>query len=329
VYASRVRLAGAVLLLAALTFPTAHAQAGARAIDRTVLGSASDCLWSGASAINAAGDAAGDCLTPSNQIHAALWRDGKFTDLGTLGGTSSTAAGINATGQVVGQSFTLDGQTHAFLWENGTMLDLGTLGGTFSAASAINNRGQVVGTSTTADESPRAFLWHDGVMTDLGTLGGAWSGASDINDRGQVVGSSPGAGQLGPHHAFVWERGRMTDLGMPASWSFTSPYAINASGDVVGQCGTPQEEHACLYRDGSWVDLGALEAGTVHSGATDINSQGQIVGYSSTIAGGNRPILWHDAAMVVLDANGGAAGINDRGQIVGTDGQSSVMWTRR
>src|SRR6185369_11174574 len=69
------------------------------------------------------------------------------TDLGTLGGRTSTATGINASGQVVGSSSLMLGDgtpVHAFLYAGGKMMDLGTLGSTRSSASAINALGQVV-----------------------------------------------------------------------------------------------------------------------------------------------------------------------------------------
>jgi hypothetical protein len=47
--------------------------------------------------------------------HAYLWRLGKATPLGTLGGKSSVAMHINDRGQVVGWSQTARGVTHAFL----------------------------------------------------------------------------------------------------------------------------------------------------------------------------------------------------------------------
>src|SRR5450631_3693211 len=68
-------------------------------------------------------------------------------DLGTLGGSNSTAYGINDFGQVVGQSnISGDATGHAFLYSGGHMLDL-TPGGSNSAAYGINDFGQVIGQS--------------------------------------------------------------------------------------------------------------------------------------------------------------------------------------
>src|SRR5690242_1795995 len=72
-----------------------------------------------------------------------------ITDLGTLGGATSSASATNDAGTVVGQAATADGNGHAFRWRPQTgMRDLGTQGGpyAFSQAYGLNNRGQVVGT---------------------------------------------------------------------------------------------------------------------------------------------------------------------------------------
>src|SRR4051794_5520486 len=62
---------------------------------------------------------------------------GGTTNLGTLGGGTSTAYGINGSGQIVGSSQTQASVDHAFYWQAGTMTDMGTLGGSYSYARGI------------------------------------------------------------------------------------------------------------------------------------------------------------------------------------------------
>src|SRR5437016_2529260 len=92
-------------------------------------------------------------------IHAFLANGspGGMIDLGSLGGTSSTARGINATGQVVGYSNTTkDAATHAFVSNGspGGMTDLNTLvrkggaGWVLIWATGINDNGLIVGYGT-------------------------------------------------------------------------------------------------------------------------------------------------------------------------------------
>lgn len=98
----------------------------------------------------------------------ALALEYQLTDLGTLGGTNSSAFSINNAGGIVGSS-TLTGDVtgHAFKYTNGMMTDLGTLGG-MSAAFAINKLGDVSGYSDTLGRGTHAFKIANGVMTDLG-----------------------------------------------------------------------------------------------------------------------------------------------------------------
>lgn len=135
-----------------------------------------------------------------------------FTDLGTLGGTSSFAYGINGAGQVVGFAHPAGNvEIHATLWNGGTVTDLGTLGGATSAALGTNNAGQVVGFSITADGTKsHAMLWSGSTATDLNTLldastvSAGWylQGATGINDNGWIVGNV-GNTFTGVSHAFL------------------------------------------------------------------------------------------------------------------------------
>jgi probable HAF family extracellular repeat protein len=263
-----------------------------------------------ANAVNNRGQVAGEALntipdpyTSSflipgvTQVHAFRWtQSGGLQDLGTLGGTDSTAFFINDRGQIGGWSFTnttVNSTTgiptlDPFLWENGKMLDLGTLGGTVALSYGLNNRGQVVGRSNLAgDLTCRPFLWDKtGGMQDLGTLGGDSGFATWLNDAGQVVGvanlpGGSGCDNAAPHHAFLWKNGVMTDLGTVDGDPCSHALGINAKGQVVGT-GTDcsHELQAFLWENGGpMVDLNALippNSGLVLWEATYVNDSGDI-----------------------------------------------------
>jgi probable HAF family extracellular repeat protein len=281
-------------------------------------------------------------------------------DLGTLGGTTSTAYGINDLGQVVGQSTTgIGGPNHAFLYTGipgagGAMVDLGTLGGTYSRAYAINNDGKIVGRARTTDEDNHAFLYTgvpgaDGYMHDLTPSGVTWSEARAINSSGQIVGSFLTAD--GYYHAFLYigvpgVDGVMYDLGILGGGVGNSyAYGISDSGVIVGESyigSGPHtgETHAFQYvgvpgADGVMYDLGTLvpDGSGFNSGARAINKGGQIVGWSDgwTEALGYfvHAFMSNGSAMYDLGTLGGTSeawGINDRGQIVGNSQIAGGEW---
>jgi probable HAF family extracellular repeat protein len=171
-----------------------------------ILAGAFEDLNAGAVAINNAGQVVGYSPAPGGGTHAVLWSAaGAIQDLGTLGGTNSTAIDINASGQVIGSSqIAGDAATHFFLWSSATgMQDLNTLLGPITSVVEINDAGQISGTYTTAGGASHAFLYTPSTgLLDLGTLGGEASAPTGLNNNGQVVGSSTTSS--GATHAFLW-----------------------------------------------------------------------------------------------------------------------------
>ena len=263
-----------------------------------------------ASAVNNRGQVAGEALNTildpytgtflipgATQVHAFRWTKSQgLQDLGTLGGTDSSAFEINERGQIAGWSFTnttVNSTTgiptlDPFLWENGKMLDLGTLGGTLAKSFGLNNRGQVAGLSNMAgDLTCHPFLWDKtGGMQDLGTLGGDSGFATWLNDAGEVVGVAnlPGASGCdnpATHHAFLWKNGVMADLGTVDGDPCSHAEGINSRSQVVGE-GTDcsHELQAFLWEDGGpAVDLNTLiphNPGLVLYEAFYVNDRGEI-----------------------------------------------------
>jgi probable HAF family extracellular repeat protein len=231
--------------------------------------------------------------------HAA---PGDIFNLGTVGGSYSSAWAISDTAQASGSSYPIgDNQQRAFRYSGmpgagGTMVDIGTLGGTEAAGYAINDAGQVAGeSSTTGNVVAHAFRYTGtpgagGSMADLGALGGTRSAAYGINNSGQVVGQANLAGNV-THHAFRYTGipgagGAMADLGTLGG-TVSSGNDINDAGQVTGYATTTGDiaYHAFRYTGtpgagGAMVDLGSL-GGTFCIGNA-INKSGQVAGVSDT-----------------------------------------------
>jgi len=157
---------------------------------------------------------------------AFFHNDGEWFDIGTLGGSWSTAYELNNNGQVVGAS-TIDdvdnsgndGQIRAFLWHNNVIKDLiaeatilpsdaadtALLQNGNTRALSINNNGQILIEAYPSDQdigyvlssyvtTQRYYLWEDNVITKIEAQ---WPNVSSdlpylqlsaINDLGQIAG---------------------------------------------------------------------------------------------------------------------------------------------
>jgi probable HAF family extracellular repeat protein len=171
-----------------------------------------------------------------------IWdKENGMRDLGSLGGTCTTASDMNNHGQVVGFSNLLgDLSQHGFLWDNGSFQDLGgSLGGDFQGPFAVNERGEAVGFAFLSGDSVlHAVLWkHVGDLVDLAQAGTVQcSYATSINAKTQVVGTSSDCVSIG--HVFLWEDDSMVDLNaliLPNSALFLeTTETIDDQGEITG-----------------------------------------------------------------------------------------------
>jgi probable HAF family extracellular repeat protein len=217
-------------------------------------------------------------LTDNQSRHAALWRDGSITDLGTLGGPNSSVTWNvkNTEGIIVGIS------------QTATPEPLGEWWSSFAFYGGPNNIGFI----------NLGFVWEQGQMRGLPNFPGGNNGfATGANNLGQVVGwaengvhdtacVSPQVLQFRPA---MWELGppdQIHDLPLIPGDSSGSATAINDNGQIVGISGICDQavgrhtaRHAVLWENGGVIDLGNLGAQWWNT-PTAINQRGDVVGFA-------------------------------------------------
>jgi probable HAF family extracellular repeat protein len=263
-------------------------------------------------------------LAANTSRHAALWRDGMLTDLGTLGGPNSATtwsvkgdsgivAGISqtATPDPLGEAWSsaafYPGATGTgfvnlgFVWENGTMRALPTLGGNNGFATGANSSGQVVGWAENTVHDPTCVL------------------PQQLQFLPVVYGKQPN---------------EINALPLPTGDTSGAATGINEQGQVVGISGICDQavgrhtaKHALLWdKNGNIVDLGNLGAPFWNT-PTNINQRGDVVGFAGAPGDpdGNflQAFIWtpengmQPLGFLPGDVHSEAYGINDKREVVG------------
>lgn len=282
-----------------------------------------------ATSINDKGWVAGLVEPPGDALdHAALWRKGRLTDLGTLGGPNSSVAFPmkNEVGRLVGQSetaqidpylesfcgFHCSGSACApvnhickgFLWqgETGKMIALPPLpAGLNSIGYGANNNNEMVGASENgvqdaSCQAPQVFDF-EGVVWSLDSSGAPFIAKQLRPLAGDAVSAALQINQAG--------------------------VAVGGSG-VCGPPGPAISLHPVKWStDGDPTDLGSL-GGETNNLPVAINDVGQIVGISD-LPGDQitHSVLWQHGQIQDLgvlrpgDTFSFASAINNRGEVVG------------
>ncbi len=217
-------------------------------------------------------------LAGNQSRHAALWRNGLLTDLGTLGGPNS-----NVTWSVKANTGIVTGIAQTAMPD--------PLGEAWSSAAFYPG-------ATGTGYINLGFVWQDGQMRGLPNFPGGNNGfATGANDLGQVVGwaendvhdptcVSPQVLQFRPA---MWALGPPDQIHqLPLIPGDTSGAAtgINDNGQIVGISGICDQavgrytaKHAVLWQNGRVIDLGNLGAEFWNT-PTNINQRGDVVGFA-------------------------------------------------
>ena len=274
------------------------------------------------------GRVAGCFLTPEGRTQAALWHEGKRTELETPAPFGdSQALGFSAAGEPIGYVFDRadDRRRRAVVWREGKPVFLEAAAMRHSAAQAGASGGVIIGQAETDKGQVQAALWRNGAIQFLGVLDkGDSSAANDVNDAGQIVGFSDTTPN-GKNRACLWEKGVLRELPPLSGGATAQARALNQKGQVIGWSDAHAEGlHAVLWQDGRPQDLGTL--GDEPSAAWGINDNGEIVGGSAVNERVYHAFLYRDGKMTDLNAalppDSGwtlrlAQSINNKGQIVG------------
>ncbi len=253
------------------------------------------------------------------------------TDLGTLGGPSSSATAISSSGLVVGTADRPPPEFppyRAFLWQEGIgMTDLGELPlcTRVPRPVGVNDSGWVVGVLT-CPGAELVCLFRDAEWRTIPPPSAfdRKTYVNGVNNTGQIVAT---AATRPPSRAALYEDGVWTELGTLPGDTYSSGGAINSSGQVVGASASLSGSRTFVWqRDTGMVDLG-LPVDSSRGSA--ISDNGLVAGWFGNDDGQSRPFVYRDGEMLDLgtlpgDESAYAFGVNSLGQVVGRSGSGSA-----
>jgi hypothetical protein len=185
---------------------------------------------------------------------------------------------------------------------------------------ATTSKIEIVGEYSNADGGTAGFLAH---VSGTKTVKETYEAVNyphdgtpfDVNDLGQIVGSyDNGSG-------FELSDGKFTTIAVPfAGATYTLPYAINNSGEIVGVWGNDGIATAFTLIAGTYTSI--EYPGANYTFASDVNNEGEIVGdYISPDSNGDQGYLLSGGTYTSIEVPGAAeteaTAINDAGVIVG------------
>ncbi|TDD76529.1 hypothetical protein [Actinomadura rubrisoli] len=267
---------------------------------------------------------AGETEVPVGKVtqeHAALWTGGKVTDLGTVPDAPDSLGvnDVNGAGIVVGSGWKITGhvegwpigENYPFRSRDGKLERLPVPSGAHDVvAQAITESGDIYGSGYRTDPNhTTVFFWpadKPGTVTEP-TGFPVGSKVEGVDSDGTVAVSAI-SDSKNTRSAHLWKNGVSKPLPMPAGAKFSLISAIS-NGRVVGSV----ESKPVLW-DKSAVAKG-LPTGT---GASDVNRDGLIVGWSSSGAS----TVWRlttkvatlprDARILTVADDGSLGGYNNR-----------------
>jgi uncharacterized membrane protein len=235
-------------------------------------------------ALTAFSNGPGSIPQKANPPRGFKWEyaNGHASDLGTLGGTQSSAFAINDCGDVTGSaSLKGDKVTHAVVRRNGTLIDLDPRGAQTSFAVSINNLGVSVGSSfVTSDQNYHPVIFQDGAVRDLTGQPGQ---AAGINLAGEITGSNTATSPAPT--GFVIKNGNTTILSTQTDPLSTN--AINDFGDVLAtELVGNRVPTGFVYQDGQRFQVPLVDTTTSLDNFVPaaISNAGEVVGTESAQA---------------------------------------------